>query len=754
MTTATQKHRFSILLGLAAVSILIRIPFLETFDLVAYDGTFYIDIARMILSGSYRSSIFPIGYPVFIAAFIPLIGDDVRAAQAVSLLAGTGSVLVLYLLCRQFVTRSRAVLAGLIFACTPLYVRLSTTTLSESTYVFWVLVGLLYFSRKKDIPAGLGFGMAAITRPEALGIVGVLSILRLKMPKRLLALLLGFIIPYSVNVTVQSVAADRLVLIPKTKLLGTSATRWRLREQTLEFASKDRLLERIERETPERSIIEDYTSRLPNDLFMLVKHATPFIVLLALYAFFKRRSFVLALFAPLPFFPFFTFRGEPRFVYPYIPGILLYAIIGLESVRKRTMRVALTVLLCISAAAGIVLNRDQLIQPVSDGFQWAKRIGRTFRGRISPGDRIADRKPLFAFYAGGEYFEIPIAPIDKTLAYLASNNVEYLVLHGKTIQMMRPQLLPMIQNPMFVRSELRYGRIFAQQDVIVCQKQRDSDPLTRRQLTPPSEDVLYGPCWSPDGTRIAVRTISAVGEGSLHLVSTLDGHTERTLAVTAFDDPIAWAPGSDRIAFAGKDTAGMNIDIYVYHCNGALERITTHKALDISPSWSADGSEIIFSSNRSGQYEICSVNIETGALERITNGWSGSYPAISPDGETIAWIREGEGLFLLERGTGDISRAAAPRMVNFVPSWSRDGRFIAVTGSDWGKMDVYIVTADGRDAVLLTKTTRREGQPSWAPGDTALVTVTMRDEHMRLWICSGLEPYKDRLTDLSTGTWR
>ncbi len=742
------------MLGLVAATILIRIPFLESFDLVTYDGTFYINIARSILAGSYRSSVFPIGYPALIAAFIPLIGDGVRAAQAVSVLAGIGSVLIFYVLCRRFAGRSRAFLAGLIFAVTPLFIRLSTTTLSESTYVFWVLLGLLFFARKKELPAGLGLGMAAITRPEAIGIIGVLCILRLKMPKRLFVLLAGFIIPYSVNVTVQSIAADQLVLIPKTKLFGTSATSWRLQEQTLEFASKERLQDKISQEMPDRNVISDYIGRFPQDLWMLAKHATPFIVLLAFYAFFKRRSFVLAMFAPLPLFPFFTFRGEPRFIYPFIPGILLYAIIALESVQKRMIRIALTVALCVSAAAGIAANRDQLIQPVSDGFQWAKQVGRTIRGRVSPGDRIADRKPLFAFYAGGEYFEIPIAPIDKTLAYLASNNVEYLVLHGKTIQMMRPQLLPMIHDPMFVRSELRYSRIVSRQDVIVCRKQRNSDPLTRRRLTPPSEDVLFGPCWSPDGTLIAVRTISTSGASSIRLISTLDGHTERILTATALDDPIAWSPGSDRIAFARSDTTGMNVDIFAYHCNGTLERITTHMALDISPCWSADGSEIIFSSNRSGQDEICSVKIETGTLEQITDGWHGSYPAISPDGETIAWIREGKGLYLLDRGTGEISRAAAPRMVNFAPSWSHDGRFIAVTGSDWGKMDVYIVTADGRDAVLLTKTTRREGQPGWAPGDTALVTATMRGENMQLWICAGLEPYKDRLTDLSADTRR
>jgi TolB protein len=165
----------------------------------------------------------------------------------------------------------------------------------------------------------------------------------------------------------------------------------------------------------------------------------------------------------------------------------------------------------------------------------------------------------------------------------------------------------------------------------------------------------------------------------------------------------------------------------------------------MSPSWSADGSEIIFSSNRSGGYEIWSKHIDSGELERVTNGWGGRFPAVSPDGRRIASIHEGGGLFLFDRESRISKHVDAPRRAHFAPAWSNDGRCIAVTGSDWGKMDIYLVTADGSAAVQLTKTTRREMQPDWSPGDSSLVTVTMREEEMQLWILTGLQPYRDRL---------
>ncbi len=735
--------------AIVALCALIRIPFLKSFDLVEYDGTYYINIAKSLLAGSMRSSVFPIGYPAFIALFIPLARDGVRAAQLVSLLAGIGSLILVFRLALRFVKRSYALLACLVFAVTPLFVRLSMTTLSESIYVFWVLLGLLYFAKEKDLRTGLSLGMAAITRPEALGILAVLCILRLKTPKRLLVVLAGFIIPYAANVAVQSVAADRFVLITKTKLFGTSAEDWKRREELLEFSTKERVLDEIGKGAERRSIIGDYVDRMPRDLFSLLRHATPVVVLLAVFAFFRRRSFLLAGFVPLLFFPLFTFRTEPRFVFPYIPILIFYAAIGISTVEKRRMRAVLAALLFASAVSGIALNRDQLIKPVSDGFQWAKEAGRSFEDQITPGDKIADRKPYFPFYAGGEYFEIPVAPIDQTLEYLASSGVAYLVLHPPTIQMMRPQLLPMIYDPMYIRSEMRYTPVISGKDVLIYRKELDSDPLIRRQIVPPCEELLFSPRWSPDGGMIAFRSVTPSGEGAIHIIDPSGAEIRRLETARGIDDPITWAPDSKRIAFATGERGSMNIDIAVYNLTGEIEYVTSHLAVDVSPSWSADGAEIIFSSTRTGRDEIWSKNLTTGAVERITTEGGGSYPSISPDGKRIAYIREREGLYLLDRDSGVVTRAAEPRRVNFAPAWSHDGGFIAVTGSDWGKMDVYLVTADGQHAVLLTKTTQREGQPGWSPDDNAIVTVTMQDDAVTLSVLTGIGAYKHRLLSLA-----
>lgn len=736
---------------LIVTGILVRIPFLKVFDLVSYDGTYYIKLATSILRGAYRASGFPIGYPVFIAFFIPIVRDGVRAAQAVSFLAGIGSLLVFYALCKQYLKRSYALAAGLLFAITPLFIRISTMTLSESIYIFWVLLGFLLFAKRRDFFSGLCIGMSAITRPESIGILVVLGALRFRKPKRLLLILAGFMILYSANATVQSVGAGRVVVLPKSALFGTSAENWEVREKTIDFPSKEKVLKQLGIEQKETSIASDYFKRLPRELFLLVRHASLFVFLLALYGIYRKRLFLLALFVPFLVFPFFTFRSEARFILPYIPGLILYAMVGLQSIEKRRIFILFTVLLSLFIVLSLIINIDQLVKPVSGGQQWAKRIGRSFKAQVLPGDRIADRKPFFPFYAGGEYFEIPFAPIDITLEYLAGNDVKYLALNPYTIHTMRSQLIPLLYDPIFINSELRYSQILFQQEVVIYKKEMDSDPLKRRSLKQQQEGLIFGPAWSPDGEKIAYRLIDPSGEGGgIYSVSPLGGGERRIIEGTNIEDAIAWAPDSKRIAFAA-DYDG-NTDIYVHDTadsSGKLERITSHVGADISPSWSRGGKEIVFCSYRTGNNDIWTKNLETGELTQVTSSGGCSYPSFSPDGGRIAWIREGEGLFFFDRGTRTITSAEAPKRANQVPAWSPNGRYIAVTANDWGKTDVYLLTADGYDAVLLTKTIRKERQPAWSPDGRSIATVTSFEGVTELWVLTGIEAYENRLIELA-----
>ncbi|MGH7655453.1 MAG: TolB family protein, partial [Gemmatimonadaceae bacterium] len=102
-------------------------------------------------------------------------------------------------------------------------------------------------------------------------------------------------------------------------------------------------------------------------------------------------------------------------------------------------------------------------------------------------------------------------------------------------------------------------------------------------------------------------------------------------------------------AFApdGRLAVSVNGDIFAQQSpGGRWMHLTSGIAWDRDPAWTHDGSAIVFSSDRSGQYALWRVKVSAqgaaGTPERITNSNEPERsPSLAPDG-TIAFAR-GEG---------------------------------------------------------------------------------------------------------------
>ena len=74
---------------------------------------------------------------------------------------------------------------------------------------------------------------------------------------------------------------------------------------------------------------------------------------------------------------------------------------------------------------------------------------------------------------------------------------------------------------------------------------------------------------------------------------------------------------------------------------GGVIRVTNNTLIDTSPKYSPDGRRLAFSTNRDGNYEIYSANIDGSALQRLTNDpFPDTNPAFSPDGRKIVFSRQ------------------------------------------------------------------------------------------------------------------
>src|SRR5690606_36320130 len=99
----------------------------------------------------------------------------------------------------------------------------------------------------------------------------------------------------------------------------------------------------------------------------------------------------------------------------------------------------------------------------------------------------------------------------------------------------------------------------------------------------------------------------------------------------------AVAPDSGRVAFAVEEDAWHLYRVDLYGRN--LQRLTCAPSDDRHPSWSPDGTRLVFETSRWGPEELAVMDADGGNLRRLTfDGTVNRYPVWSPDGRRIAFV--------------------------------------------------------------------------------------------------------------------
>jgi Tol biopolymer transport system component len=277
------------------------------------------------------------------------------------------------------------------------------------------------------------------------------------------------------------------------------------------------------------------------------------------------------------------------------------------------------------------------------------------------------------------------------------------------------------------------------------------------------------------GGEWVVFTSSRDGDSELYAIRP-DGSGLRRLtrnSVDAFYPSVS--PDGTRIAFVSSRDG--DDDIYVMQRDGTgLRRLTSNGSMpgggpvnDEAPAWSPDGTGIAFASNRTGQFELYVMGVDSRRVRRLTrNGPQvlDTAPAWSPDGRTIAFGSDRVSPFNTEiftiRPSGDGTRrltftGGSDGVLgdDTLPSWSPGGDVIAFTSNRDQQNEVYVMRADGSDQRRLLE---REGTDDLAPRfspDGTLLVFTSHGPGARaeVWVVAIDGSGARRLTEGSDGAF-
>lgn len=263
-----------------------------------------------------------------------------------------------------------------------------------------------------------------------------------------------------------------------------------------------------------------------------------------------------------------------------------------------------------------------------------------------------------------------------------------------------------------------------------------SDGTDQLRLTN-NTGVDYHPVWSPDGRRIAY--LSQNGSNFTFAIKMMnaDGSNQAVITplfynfcVWPFQDDwaMSWSPDGRKITFP------ENGDIYSVNADGTDRvNLTNNPAWDSEPTWSANGSRIIFTSSRAFFRTLYSMNTDGSNVQALPSDgefWD-TAPEYSPAGDRIAFVvNSSSGTVQLYTANADgtnrtpIDGVGSMSQTRNKPKWSYDGTKIAFHMWDPANNDseIYVRSFGRGPLVQLTNTVGSNFDPSWQPRTLTVIS--------------------------------
>jgi TolB protein len=250
----------------------------------------------------------------------------------------------------------------------------------------------------------------------------------------------------------------------------------------------------------------------------------------------------------------------------------------------------------------------------------------------------------------------------------------------------------------------------------------NADGSGYRRLTPEDGIRHYYPSMAPDGRSVVYSQYREPNVYEIYELSLVDGLSRRlTDRLGALNGPEI-SPDGKSIVFERWTPASNQDQIWLMDRDGGdPHRLFSGTGWD--PTWSPDGSRLLFASDMSGSIQLYEVSLDGTGLHRITDmpalrgrsDWSSRNHIATYSGE--AWQRE---IYVMSSDGSDSHQVSPAGGNSQGPSFSPDGQWIAFTGyfdkfKDDNGCEIYIMRTDGSDLRRLTNNEYCDYQPRWGP---------------------------------------
>jgi Tol biopolymer transport system component len=189
---------------------------------------------------------------------------------------------------------------------------------------------------------------------------------------------------------------------------------------------------------------------------------------------------------------------------------------------------------------------------------------------------------------------------------------------------------------------------------------------------------------------------------------------------------------------------------------GNLKNLTNMKGYDAEGSFSSDGKQIVFCSNRDGHLNLHIMNSDGSKVRQLTKTkdcYNGG-PFFSPDGSKVIFRSDRKEkdrlqLYVINSdGTGEKALTDNDKWVYWAPYWYKDGKHIIYTAADHSdtlarpNYDLYWMNIETGKTTRITHAPGADVLPVFSPDYSKVMWTSSRDERRtsQLWIADFTAP--------------
>jgi TolB protein len=193
--------------------------------------------------------------------------------------------------------------------------------------------------------------------------------------------------------------------------------------------------------------------------------------------------------------------------------------------------------------------------------------------------------------------------------------------------LMSPSWSPDARQVAYVSFENKTAEIYIQ----------DVASGSRRKLAS-FKGINGAPAWSPDGRKLAL-TLSRDGNPEIYVMDISNGHLQRLTHSAAIDTEPVWTPDGKAVIFT-SDRGGSAQLYRVAASGGSAKRLTFDGKYNAGADISPDGRKLAMVHAEDGRYRIAVMDLDTGLLRVVTDGQLDESPSFSPNGSMIIYATD------------------------------------------------------------------------------------------------------------------